>query len=73
MRMPEPQQSTPPHRGRCKGKAGTGNIIGAVCHVRSVMGDIRMFMNMDDDKVLMSFWRTYFEWEYVAGPFSVRD
>ncbi|KAF2312560.1 hypothetical protein GH714_035068 [Hevea brasiliensis] len=36
---------------RTKGEAGTGNIIEAVRHVRSVMGDIRVLMNMDDDEV----------------------
>ncbi|XP_011080788.1 probable pyridoxal 5'-phosphate synthase subunit PDX1 [Sesamum indicum] len=38
-----------PHRP--KGEAGTGNIIEAVRHVRSVMGDIRVLRNMDDDEV----------------------
>ncbi|KAK4399116.1 putative pyridoxal 5'-phosphate synthase subunit PDX1 [Sesamum angolense] len=36
---------------RTKGEAGTGNIIEAVRHVRSVMGDIRVLRNMDDDEV----------------------
>lgn len=36
---------------RTKGEAGTGNVIEAVRHVRSVMGDIRMLRNMDDDEV----------------------
>ncbi|MBA0615895.1 hypothetical protein Godav_016000, partial [Gossypium davidsonii] len=36
---------------RTKGEAGTGNIIEAVRHVRSVMGDIRILRNMDDDEV----------------------
>ncbi|KAJ9548753.1 hypothetical protein OSB04_021296 [Centaurea solstitialis] len=36
---------------RTKGEAGTGNIIEAVRHVRSVMGDIRVLANMDDDEV----------------------
>ncbi|RWW59180.1 hypothetical protein BHE74_00033902 [Ensete ventricosum] len=36
---------------RTKGEAGTGNIIEAVRHVRSVMGDIRALRNMDDDEV----------------------
>ncbi|VFR00403.1 unnamed protein product [Cuscuta campestris] len=36
---------------RTKGEAGTGNVIEAVRHVRSVMGDIRLLRNMDDDEV----------------------
>ncbi|KVI11433.1 Aldolase-type TIM barrel, partial [Cynara cardunculus var. scolymus] len=36
---------------RTKGEAGTGNIIEAVRHVRSVRGDIRVLANMDDDEV----------------------
>ncbi|KAL6503940.1 pyridoxine biosynthesis protein [Orobanche gracilis] len=36
---------------RTKGEAGTGNIIEAVRHVRSVMGEIRVLRNMDDDEV----------------------
>nr|6HX3_B Chain B, Pyridoxal 5'-phosphate synthase subunit PDX1.3 [Arabidopsis thaliana]6HX3_D Chain D, Pyridoxal 5'-phosphate synthase subunit PDX1.3 [Arabidopsis thaliana]6HX3_F Chain F, Pyridoxal 5'-phosphate synthase subunit PDX1.3 [Arabidopsis thaliana]6HX3_H Chain H, Pyridoxal 5'-phosphate synthase subunit PDX1.3 [Arabidopsis thaliana] len=36
---------------RTKGEAGTGNIIEAVRHVRSVNGDIRVLRNMDDDEV----------------------
>ncbi|CAL8174628.1 unnamed protein product [Prunus armeniaca] len=34
-----------------KGDAGTRNIIEAVRHVWSVMGDIRVLQNMDDDEV----------------------
>ncbi|EPS60771.1 hypothetical protein M569_14032 [Genlisea aurea] len=34
-----------------KGEAGTGNLIEAVSHARSVMGDIRLLRNMDDDEV----------------------
>ncbi|VVA40355.1 PREDICTED: pyridoxal [Prunus dulcis] len=34
-----------------KGDAGTGNIIKAVRHVWSVIGDIRVLRNMDDDEV----------------------
>ncbi|KAJ0021114.1 probable pyridoxal 5'-phosphate synthase subunit PDX1 [Pistacia vera] len=36
---------------RTKGEAGTGNIVEAVRHVRSVMGEIRVLRNMDDDEV----------------------
>jgi pyridoxal 5'-phosphate synthase pdxS subunit len=36
---------------RTKGEAGTGNVVEAVRHVRSVMGDIRVLRNMDDDEV----------------------
>ncbi|XP_006657949.2 probable pyridoxal 5'-phosphate synthase subunit PDX1.1 [Oryza brachyantha] len=36
---------------RTKGEAGTGNVVEAVRHVRSVMGDLRALRNMDDDEV----------------------
>ncbi|KAF8086856.1 hypothetical protein N665_0611s0041 [Sinapis alba] len=36
---------------RTKGEAGTGNVVEAVRHVRSVMGAIRLLRNMDDDEV----------------------
>ncbi|KAL1541070.1 pyridoxine biosynthesis protein [Salvia divinorum] len=36
---------------RTKGEAGTGNVVEAVRHVRSVMGDMRVLRNMDDDEV----------------------
>jgi pyridoxal biosynthesis lyase PdxS len=34
-----------------KAKAGMGNVIEAVCHVCSVMGDIGTLRDMDDDEV----------------------
>lgn len=34
-----------------KGEAGIGNVVEAVRHVRSVMGQIRFFRNMDNDEV----------------------
>eukprot|EP00252_Welwitschia_mirabilis_P022165 TRINITY_DN5919_c0_g1_i1.p1 TRINITY_DN5919_c0_g1~~TRINITY_DN5919_c0_g1_i1.p1 ORF type:complete len:310 (-),score=82.02 TRINITY_DN5919_c0_g1_i1:178-1107(-) len=36
---------------RTKGEAGTGNIIEAVRHVRSVLGDIRRLQSLEDDEV----------------------
>ncbi|EOA27546.1 hypothetical protein CARUB_v10023685mg [Capsella rubella] len=36
---------------RTKGEAGTGNVIEAVRHVRSVNGAIRLLRSMDDDEV----------------------
>ncbi|KAL0006512.1 hypothetical protein SO802_014073 [Lithocarpus litseifolius] len=36
---------------RTKGEAEIGNIIEAVRHVHSIMGDIRVLRNMDDDEV----------------------
>ncbi|CAA7052168.1 unnamed protein product [Microthlaspi erraticum] len=36
---------------RTKGEAGTGNVVEAVRHVRSVMGAIRSLQTMDDDEV----------------------
>jgi pyridoxal biosynthesis lyase PdxS len=38
---------------RAKGEAGTGNVVEAVRHVRSVMAEIRSLRNMDDDEVLV--------------------
>jgi pyridoxal biosynthesis lyase PdxS len=38
---------------RTKGEAGTGNVVEAVRHVRSVMAEIRSLRNMDDDEVLV--------------------
>ncbi|CAN7137874.1 unnamed protein product [Brassica rapa subsp. narinosa] len=34
---------------RTKGEAGTGNVVEAVRHVRSVMGTIRLLRGMDDE------------------------
>lgn len=36
---------------RTKGEAGTGNIVEAVRHTRSVLGDIRKLQSLDDDEV----------------------
>lgn len=36
---------------RTKGEAGTGNIVEAVRHARSVMGEIRKIQNMSDDEL----------------------
>ncbi|KAJ4782463.1 Pyridoxal 5'-phosphate synthase subunit PdxS [Rhynchospora pubera] len=36
---------------RTKGEAGTGNVVEAVRHVRSVMGEIRSLRSMDEDEV----------------------
>ncbi|KAJ8753805.1 hypothetical protein K2173_000059 [Erythroxylum novogranatense] len=49
---------------RTKGEAGTGNVIEAVRHVRSVMGDIRILRNMDDDE-LFSFSKR------IAAPYDL--
>jgi pyridoxal 5'-phosphate synthase pdxS subunit len=34
-----------------KREVGTGTIVEAVCHIRSVMGDVRVLGSMDDDEV----------------------
>jgi len=39
---------------RTKGEAGTGDVVEAVRHARSVLGDIRRLQNMPDEEV-MSF------------------
>jgi pyridoxal 5'-phosphate synthase pdxS subunit len=49
---------------RTKGEAGTGNVIEAVRHVRSVMGDIRALRSMDDDEVF-----TYAK--SIAAPYDL--
>ena len=36
---------------RTKGEAGTGNIVEAVRHARSVMGEIRKIQNMSEDEL----------------------
>jgi pyridoxal 5'-phosphate synthase pdxS subunit len=36
---------------RTKGEAGTGNVVEAVRHARSVQGDIRRIQNMDEDEL----------------------
>jgi pyridoxal 5'-phosphate synthase pdxS subunit len=37
---------------RTKGEAGTGNIVEAVRHARTVMGEIRRIQNMSDDELM---------------------
>ncbi len=37
---------------RTKGEAGTGNIVEAVRHMRTVMGDIRKLVNMVDEELV---------------------
>lgn len=36
---------------RTKGEAGTGNVVEAVRHARTVMGDIRRIQNLDEDEL----------------------
>ena len=36
---------------RTKGEAGTGNVVEAVRHVRTVLGEIRKLSTMDDDEL----------------------
>jgi pyridoxal 5'-phosphate synthase pdxS subunit len=36
---------------RTKGEAGTGNVVEAVRHVRSTLGEIRKLQTMDDDEL----------------------
>jgi pyridoxal 5'-phosphate synthase pdxS subunit len=36
---------------RTKGEAGTGNVVEAVRHVRTVLGEIRKLATMDDDEI----------------------
>ncbi len=37
---------------RTKGEAGTGNVVEAVRHARSVMGEMRRIQNMDEDELM---------------------
>jgi pyridoxal 5'-phosphate synthase pdxS subunit len=39
---------------RTKGEAGTGNVVEAVRHARSVYGDIRRLQNMSEDELFMA-------------------
>jgi pyridoxal 5'-phosphate synthase pdxS subunit len=39
---------------RTKGEAGTGNVVEAVRHIRTVMGQVRMLLNLPDEE-LMAF------------------
>ena len=36
---------------RTKGEAGTGNVVEAVRHMRSILGDIRRLQSMDEDEL----------------------
>lgn len=38
---------------RTKGEAGTGNVVEAVRHMRTVMGQIRRIMNMPDEELMI--------------------
>ena len=38
---------------RTKGEAGTGNVVEAVRHVRTVMGEIRKLQTMDEDELFV--------------------
>jgi pyridoxal 5'-phosphate synthase pdxS subunit len=49
---------------RTKGEAGTGNVVEAVRHVRSVMGDVRALRNMDDDEVFAYA-------KHIAAPYDL--
>lgn len=49
---------------RTKGEAGTGNVVEAVRHVRSVNGAIRLLRSMDDDEVF-----TYAK--KIAAPYDL--
>jgi pyridoxal 5'-phosphate synthase pdxS subunit len=49
---------------RTKGEAGTGDVVEAVRHARSVMGEIRRLQNMPEDEV-MSFAKS------IGAPFEI--
>ncbi len=49
---------------RTKGEAGTGDVVEAVRHARSVLGEIRQLQNMTEDE-LMSFAKK------IAAPFDL--
>jgi pyridoxal 5'-phosphate synthase pdxS subunit len=49
---------------RTKGEAGTGDIVEAVRHARSVLGDIRRLENMPDEE-LMAFAKS------IGAPFNL--
>lgn len=39
---------------RTKGEAGTGNVVEAVRHIRTIMGEIRRLQNMPEEELIMS-------------------
>jgi pyridoxal 5'-phosphate synthase pdxS subunit len=39
---------------RTKGEAGTGNVVEAVRHVRTVLGEIRKLQTMDEDELFVA-------------------
>jgi pyridoxal 5'-phosphate synthase pdxS subunit len=41
---------------RTKGEAGTGNVVEAVRHARTLMGEIRKLKGMDETEVLLLFY-----------------
>ena len=49
---------------RTKGEAGTGNIVEAVRHMRTVMGEIRKIMGMSQDELMA-------EAKALGGPFGL--
>ena len=49
---------------RTKGEAGTGDVVEAVCHARTVLGDIRKLQSMPDEE-LMTFAKN------IGAPFSL--
>ncbi|MCD4783518.1 MAG: pyridoxal 5'-phosphate synthase lyase subunit PdxS [Candidatus Eremiobacteraeota bacterium] len=49
---------------RTKGEAGTGNVVEAVRHMRTVMGQVRHIMNMPDEE-LMTFSKD------IGAPFEL--
>lgn len=38
---------------RTKGEAGTGNVVEATRHVRTVLGEIRKLQSMDEDELFV--------------------
>ncbi len=49
---------------RTKGEAGTGNVVEAVRHMRTIMGEIRRFMNLPSEE-LMTFAKE------IAAPYEL--
>jgi pyridoxal 5'-phosphate synthase pdxS subunit len=45
-------------------EAGTGTVVEAVCHIRSIMGNARALGSMDDDKVFAYATR-------IAAPYNL--
>ena len=52
---------------RSKGEAGTGNVVEAVRHMRSILGEIRRLQSMDENELYAAAKEHRAPYELVAG------